>query len=105
METDLRHFVDRQTGEVLSLLEEDMDEEDIERLDAEPDRYLLIEPVPSCVSYEVMSDFVDTLPEGKSLASELGPFSKDIRFAGLKTCCSIIQQFERTGFGFTNKPS
>ena len=27
--TDLRHFVDRQTGEVLSLLEEDMDEEDL----------------------------------------------------------------------------
>jgi hypothetical protein len=65
-ETDLRHFVDRQTGEVLSLLEEDMDEEDLERLDAEPDRYLLIEPVPSWVSYEVMSDFVETLPEGKA---------------------------------------
>jgi len=64
--TDLRHFVDRQTGEVLSLLEEDMDEEDLERLDAEPDRYLLIEPVPSWVSYEVMSDFVGTLPEGKA---------------------------------------
>ena len=64
--TDLRHFVDRQTGEVLSLLEEDMDEEDLERLDAEPDRYLLIEPVPSWVSYEVMSDFVETLPEGKA---------------------------------------
>jgi len=63
--TDLQHFFDRQTGEVLSLLEEDMDEEDAERLDADPDRYLLIEPVPSSVGYKVMSDFVDTLPEGK----------------------------------------
>lgn len=63
--TELQHFFDRQTGEVLSLLEEDMDEEDRERLDAEPDRYLLIEPVPSSVGYDVMSDFVDTLPEGK----------------------------------------
>lgn len=63
--TGLQHFFDRQTGEVLSLLEEDMDEEDIERLDAEPERYLLIEPVSSSVGYEIMSDFVDTLPEGK----------------------------------------
>ncbi len=63
--TGLQHFFDRQTGEVLSLLEEDMDEEDRERLDAEPDRYLLIEPVPSSVGYEIMRDFVETLPEGK----------------------------------------
>jgi len=63
--TDLQHFFDRQTGEVLSLLEEDMDEEDIERLDADPDRYLLIEPVPSSVGYEIMSDYVEILPEGK----------------------------------------
>ena len=63
--TDLQHFFDRQTGEVLSILEEDMEEEDAMRLEAEPDRYLLIEPVSSSVGYEVMSDFVDTLPEGK----------------------------------------
>ena len=64
--TGLRHFFHRQTGEVLPLFEEDMDEEDRERLDADPDRYLLIEPVPSWVGYEIMSDFVETLPEGKA---------------------------------------
>ncbi len=63
--TELQHFFDRQTGEVLSLLEEDMDEEDRERLDADPERYLLIEPVPSSVGYGIMSDFVAILPEGK----------------------------------------
>ena len=63
--TEMQHFFDRQTGEVLSLLEEDVDEEDAERLDADPERYLLIEPVSSSVGYEIMSDFVDTLPEGK----------------------------------------
>ena len=69
-ETDLQHFFDSQTGEVLSLPAEDMDEEDSERLDADPERYLLIEPVPSHVGYEVMSDFVDTLPEDQ-VTSEL----------------------------------
>jgi hypothetical protein len=63
--TEMQHFFDRQAGEVLTVFEEAMEEEDIERLDADPDRYLLIEPVPSSVGYEVMSDFVDTLPEGK----------------------------------------
>jgi hypothetical protein len=61
---EMQHFFDRQTGEVLTVFE-DMDEEDAELLDADPDRFLLIEPVPSYVGYEVMSDFVDTLPEGK----------------------------------------
>jgi hypothetical protein len=32
---------------------------------ADPDRFLFIQPVPSYVGYEVMSDFVYTLPEGK----------------------------------------
>jgi len=62
--SNLRHFFDRQTGEVLTVFE-DMDEEDAELLDADSDRFLFIEPVPSYVGYEVMSDFVDTLPEGK----------------------------------------
>ncbi|MBM4273740.1 MAG: hypothetical protein FJ134_04645 [Deltaproteobacteria bacterium] len=61
----LRHFFDRQTGEVLTVLEDEMEEEDAERLEADPDRYLLIEPVPSWVGYEIMSDFVETLPDTK----------------------------------------
>ena len=63
--SDSRHFFDRQTGEVLTGFE-DMDEDDAARLDAEPDRYLLIEPVSSWVGYEIMSDFVETLPEGEA---------------------------------------
>ena len=62
--TEMQHFFDCQTGEVLTVFE-DMDEEDAERLDADPDRYLLIEPVPSSVAYEIMSDFAEILPQGK----------------------------------------
>jgi len=63
-EPTARHFFDRQTGEVMSLFEDILDE-DTERLDTEPGRYLRIEPVPSSVGFEVMSDFVETLPRGK----------------------------------------
>jgi len=65
--SSLQHFFDRQTGEVLSLFADTMEEADIGGPEADPDRYLLIEAVPSSVGYEVMSDFVDTLPEGKIL--------------------------------------
>ena len=62
--TEMQHFFDRRTGEVLTVFE-DMDEEDAKLLDADPDRFLLIEPVPSSVAYEIIYDFVDTLTEGK----------------------------------------
>jgi len=62
---EMQHFFDRRTGEVLTLFPEEMDEEDRERLEAAPDRYLLVEPVESWVGFDIMTDFVDTLPEGK----------------------------------------
>ena len=63
--SEMQYFFDRQTGEVLTVFEDLMDEEEVERLDADPDRYLLIEPVPSWTGFDIMSDFVETLPEGK----------------------------------------
>ncbi len=62
---EMQHFFDRQTGEVLTVFSEEMYEEDAERLEAEPDRYLLIEPVESWVGFDIMNDFVETLPESK----------------------------------------
>jgi hypothetical protein len=62
--TEMQHYFDRRTGEVLTVFE-DMGEENAQLLDADPDRFLPIEPVPSSVSYEIMCDFVDTLPDGK----------------------------------------
>ncbi|MHB8066618.1 MAG: UPF0158 family protein [Desulfobaccales bacterium] len=63
--SEMQHFFDRQTGEILSIFTEEIDEEDAERLEAEPDRYLLIEPAESWVGFDIMNDFVETLPESK----------------------------------------
>lgn len=63
--SEMQHFFDRQTGEVLTVFPEEMVKEDAERLEAEPDRYLLIEPVESWVGFDIMTDFVETLPESK----------------------------------------
>jgi hypothetical protein len=63
---DMQHFFDRYTGEVLTVFTDEMDKEDEERLEAAPDRYLLIEPVPSWRGFDFMSDFVETLPHSKA---------------------------------------
>jgi len=60
-----QYFFDRRTGEVFPIFEGAVAEEDRERLDAEPARYFLIDPVPSSVGYDIMWDFVETLPEGE----------------------------------------
>ena len=46
-------------------------EEDTKLLDTDRDRFLPIEAVPSSVAYEIMCDFVDSLPESK-IQLELG---------------------------------
>jgi hypothetical protein len=63
-ESEAQYFFDRQTGEVLSTFEDVMDEGEVaDLLDSEPERFVPIDPVPSWVGYEIMSDFVEPLPE------------------------------------------
>jgi len=61
-----KHYLDRQSGEVLYIFEDIVDEDETEQLEAEPDRYLLIEPIPSYTGFQIMADFVDSLPGGKA---------------------------------------
>lgn len=64
----VRNYLDLQTGEIMFLPDEDYmdtDEETHEKIDDDPDRYLEIDPWPSHVGWEVMSDFVESLRPGK----------------------------------------
>ena len=63
-----RHYLDRESGEVVSLHEVYSDEDAWEPLAIEPERYLRIEPLASSDSYEVMRNFVETLPRGHAQA-------------------------------------
>jgi hypothetical protein len=60
-------YLDRQTGEVLSWSSEHDEPEHIQqvidRIDAEPDRYLRIEPCDSRTEWGWMADFIDTVTE------------------------------------------
>ncbi|MBI4642913.1 MAG: hypothetical protein HY790_05365 [Deltaproteobacteria bacterium] len=97
---EMQHYFDRQTGEVLTVFADDMDEEDAQRLEAAPDRYLLIEPVPSWTGYDIMSDFVETLPEGKVQWELDRALRKNRPFRGFKDVLLNYPSVEEDWFRF-----
>ena len=60
-------FLDLHTSEVLPVIWEegvcDENDEFMERVETEPERYRRIEPLPSSVGYNVMADFVETVSD------------------------------------------
>jgi hypothetical protein len=64
-----QYFLDLQTGEVLFLADEAYVGPNAEvemQIEAEPDRYRAIDPVPSSVGWQVMVEFIEQLPIGEA---------------------------------------
>ncbi len=61
----MRYFLDRQTGEVFPVFEDSEESDgDRDRIDADPGRFVAVDPLPSSVGWEVMAAFVESLPAG-----------------------------------------
>jgi hypothetical protein len=62
---DTRYVLDRESGSMIFIsdyaLTTDEKEKIYEEIDADRERYVFIEPIPSTVAYDVMADFVDQL--------------------------------------------
>lgn len=67
---ELRSYLDLQSGELLTVFTSERDSEVSSAVQAEPDRYLFIEPVPSRDQYRIMERFIETVPY-PSLAERL----------------------------------
>ena len=63
----LDHYYDRKTGEVILVQTDSQDEDEdlLRRIEAQPMRYLRIEPLFANEGFAVMEAFVETLPEGR----------------------------------------
>jgi hypothetical protein len=74
---DIEWVLDRLTGEVIPVTDPMVtgDEESQALLDAEPDRYVLIEPLPSHEAYGIMETFV----QGISDAAIRDPLADSLR--------------------------
>jgi len=63
---EMQFYLDRRTGEVFPVFEEsDESDEDRDRIEAEPDRFVFIDAIPSSVAWEVMEAFVEALHPGQ----------------------------------------
>lgn len=64
--SEIEYYVDRQTGEVFPLLpDSDEAEADRERVEADSERFVYVEPLASSVGWDVMEQFVISLQPGE----------------------------------------
>ena len=65
-------YLDRESGELLRISEALLGDDDQElgaRIEAEPARYLFIEPLPSAFGYRLMSEFTETVEDSAARAA------------------------------------
>lgn len=64
------YYLDLETGEVKLVIDAgivgEVDEELDDLLESEPDRFLIITPLPSSEGWQIMADFIEQLPPGKA---------------------------------------
>jgi len=61
---DVRSYLDRVSGEVVTLSDAHEDDPALLQIQARPDQFLFIEPIPSREQYRMMEEFIETVPEG-----------------------------------------
>lgn len=62
---DVRTFLDRSTGEVVTVSgDHDDDDPVVLRVQARPEQFVAVEPVPSREQYRMMERFIETVPAG-----------------------------------------
>ncbi len=70
LQCGMRCYVHQKTGEIVVVLSEegldatdaDLWQAELDKLAAEPENFLEIEPMPSYLAFQVMEDFVETTP-------------------------------------------
>ena len=60
---EMTFFLDRRSGEVFPVFADNEEsDDDRARIDADPGRFVAVDPLPSSVGWEVMAAFVESLP-------------------------------------------
>jgi hypothetical protein len=83
------YFLDLETGEVVRFsadpaFNEDVEDEFGEAMENNPDRFRRIAPIPSSQSFQVIVDFVESLPESKAKISLSHGLSRSHPFGTFK---------------------
>jgi len=103
---EVTHFLDLNTGEVLPVFTEmgfDENDEVKAQIDADPFRYRRIEPLPSSVGYNVMADFVETLPDSKASRHLTNALQKRHPFRNFKDALLYYPELREEWFRFRDQ--
>ncbi len=99
-------YIDRQTGNILVVLEdcdEPEQEEIIEKIAQERDRYLTIEPINSNQGFKLMEQFVINLPESEDQNLLTKVLSWKNPFSNFKSALLDMGDLRQHWFDFRNK--
>ena len=99
-------YIDKQTGEILMTFEdcdEPEQEEIIDKLNIDPDRYLMVEPIGSREGFRIMETFVESLPEGgdRHLLTKVLSWKKP--FSNFKSALADMGALRKQWFDFQDK--
>jgi len=99
-------YIDKQTGEILMTFEqsdEPEQEEVIDRLNEDPARYLMIEPISSREGFQIMENFVEGLPEGGERDLLTKVLSRKKPFSNFKNALADMGPLRQQWFDFHDK--
>ena len=101
---EVQFYLDRQTGEVIPLFEcNDESDEDRERIEADLNRFVSIEPIPSSVAWDVMEAFVESLEPGQPRRRLEGAIRARHPFRTFKDAVSAYPDLLKAWYSFRDR--
>ena len=99
-------LLDLQTGELLFVADEGLvgpDEDLAEQIEREPDRYRVIDPIPSSDGWRIMAEFIERLPAGEARAHLTRALQHNHPFRSFKNALLDYPKLREEWFAFHEK--
>ena len=101
---EMRFYLDRQTGEVFPVFDDnDMSDEDRERIEADMDRFVCIDAIPSSEAFDVMEAFIRSLDPGQPRRRLEGAIRARHPFRTFKDALSAYPDLLKAWYAFHDR--
>ena len=101
---EMQFYLDRRTGDVFPLFEDNEEsDEDRERIEAEPARFVFIDAISSSVAWEVMETFVLSLRPGRPRRWLEGALRARHPFRSFKDALAADPELLEAWYSFHNR--
>ena len=101
---EMQFYLDRRTGDVFPVFEgNDESDEDRERIEADLDRFVFIDPIPSSVAFDMMEAFVESLEPGQPRRRLEGAIRARHPFRSFKDAVSEYPDLLKAWYAFHDR--